>query len=149
MNTKQIGNIGEAKTLCKFVEMGIPVYTSFGDNEKADIVIDWNGLKKVQIKTSVEIKESSIIFSLVSSTLHRKNGEKHRYTKEEIDFFALYNVESNILLLVPIEILEGKTQVKFALEYKPSRNQYVAHNWQDYTFEKILCVETLHETPNE
>ena len=26
MNTKRIGNIGEAKTLCKFVEKGIPVY---------------------------------------------------------------------------------------------------------------------------
>jgi hypothetical protein len=40
MNTKQIGNIGEAKTLCKLVEMMIPVYTSFGDNERADLVID-------------------------------------------------------------------------------------------------------------
>lgn len=40
MNTKQIGNIGEAKALCKFVEMTIPTYTSFGDNERADIVID-------------------------------------------------------------------------------------------------------------
>jgi hypothetical protein len=40
MNTKQIGNIGEAKALGKFVEMMIPVYVSFGDNEKADLIID-------------------------------------------------------------------------------------------------------------
>ena len=29
MNTKKIGNIGEAKTLNKFVELGIPVYLPF------------------------------------------------------------------------------------------------------------------------
>ena len=34
MNTKFIGNVGEAKTLSKFVELGIPVYIPFGDNEK-------------------------------------------------------------------------------------------------------------------
>ena len=38
--TKQIGNIGEAKTLCKFVEMMVPIYVSFGDNERSDFVVD-------------------------------------------------------------------------------------------------------------
>lgn len=150
MNTKQIGNIGEAKALCKFVEMCIPTYTSFGDNERADIVIDWNGtLKKVQVKTSEKIVEESVKFDLTSSTVHRKNGVKHKYTKEEIDFFAVYNMEADMLLLLPIEEFEGQTAVKFALEWKPSRNQFKAHNWKDYEFEKILCVETLHETPKE
>lgn len=150
MNTKQIGNIGEAKTLLKFVESCIPTYTSFGDNEKADLIIDWNGqLKRVQCKTSEKIIDGIINFSLVSSTVHRKNGTKHKYTKEEVDFFALYNMESNLLLFVPIEKLLGKTSVSFALDYKPSRNQYEALNWKDYLFEEIMCVETLHEASND
>ena len=40
MTTKQLGNIGEAKTLAKLVSMNVPVYVSFGDNEKADLVAD-------------------------------------------------------------------------------------------------------------
>ena len=40
MNSKRIGNIGEAKVLAKFVEMGMPVYIPFGDNEKADLVAE-------------------------------------------------------------------------------------------------------------
>lgn len=68
------------------------------------------------------------MFDLTSSTTHRQNGVKHKYTKEEIDFFAVYNMEADILLLLPIEEFEGQTQIKFALEWQPSRNQYKAHN---------------------
>ena len=43
MNTKRIGNIGEAAVLNKFVEMQIPVYIPFGDNESADLIAEFNG----------------------------------------------------------------------------------------------------------
>ena len=43
MNSKNIGNIGEVKVLAKFVELGIPVYLPFRDNEKADLIADFNG----------------------------------------------------------------------------------------------------------
>lgn len=44
MATKQLGNIGEAKALAKLVSMN--VYVSFGDNEKADLVAEFNGRLK-------------------------------------------------------------------------------------------------------
>ena len=43
MDTKGVGNIGEAKVLCKFVELGIPVYLPFGDNERSDLIAEFNG----------------------------------------------------------------------------------------------------------
>ena len=139
MTTKQLGNIGEAKTLSKFVEMGIPVYVPFGDNEKSDLISEFNGkLNKIQVKTSEKIKDSIITFSLVSSTMHRKDGVKHKYTKEEIDYFSLYNLEADMLLLVPIEILDGKCAISFKLEWSPSKNQYEALNWKDFLFENII-----------
>ncbi len=53
MTTKQLGNIGEAKTLAKFVELMIPVYVPFGDNEKSDLIAEFNGrLNRIQVKTS-------------------------------------------------------------------------------------------------
>ena len=47
MNSKRIGNVGEAYALARLVEMGIPVYQQFGDNEPADyiILIDNKALK--------------------------------------------------------------------------------------------------------
>lgn len=38
MNTKRLGNIGEAKVLSAFVEHEIPVYIPFGDNEKLNLM---------------------------------------------------------------------------------------------------------------
>lgn len=53
MNSKRIGNIGEAAALMKFVEIGIPVYLPFGDNEKADLIVELKGqLLKIQVKSS-------------------------------------------------------------------------------------------------
>ena len=142
MTTKQLGNIGEAKTLCKFVELQIPVYQAFGDNEKSDLVADINGnLKRIQVKTSEYCKEGKMTFSLVSSTMHRKNGVKHKYTSKEVDYFALYNLSTDILLLVPIKLLEGRTSVSFRLDYKPSQNQYKNLDWHQFTFEKILGID--------
>lgn len=100
MTTKQLGNIGEAKALSKFVELQVPVYQAFGDNEKSDLIADFNGkLQRIQVKTSEKCEDGKITFSLVSSTMHRKNGVRHKYTKEEVDYFALYNLATNILLL--------------------------------------------------
>lgn len=135
MTTKQLGNIGEAKTLAKFVEMNIPVYVSFGDNEKADMVVDINGnLKRIQCKTSEEF-DGKFKIDLTSTTTARK----HKYTKDEVDYFSLYNLQSDTLLLVPIEKLENRTQVTFSVPYKKTHNnQGESLNYEDYLFEKIL-----------
>ena len=139
MNTKQLGNIGEAKALCKIVSLHVPVYQAFGDNERSDLIADFNGkLQRIQVKTSEKCEDGKMTFSLVSSTMHRKNGVKHKYTKEEVDYFALYNIESDTLLLVPIELVLGRTTVTFNLEYKESRNQFKSLNWRDFEFENII-----------
>lgn len=60
MTTKQLGNIGEA--LAKLVSMNVPVYVSFGDNEKADLVAEFNGkLNKLQVKTSEKFEDGSLL----------------------------------------------------------------------------------------
>ena len=103
MDTKSIGNIGEAKALCKFVEKGIPVYVPFGDNEKSDLIADFGGkLNRIQIKTSIKAEDGKMMFSLVSSTVHRQNGVKHIYTNEEIDYFVCYNIQRDKLFIVDV-----------------------------------------------
>lgn len=149
MNSKSIGNIGEAKVLCKFVELGIPVYVPFGDNEKADLVADFNGkLNRIQVKTSFKAEDGKMIFDLTSSTLHRKNGIKHIYTSEEIDYFACYNVTRDKIFLIPIDNTP-KTSITIRYE-KPKNNQSKGIIFEEqYLIENVLCVETLHETPKE
>lgn len=143
MTTKQLGNIGEAKTIAEFVQMQVPVYPAFGDNEKSDMIADFNGkLQRVQVKTSEKCKDGRMIFSLVSSTMHRKNGVKHIYTNDEVDYFTLYNLETDKLLLVPFSVIGGKTEVRFPIEYT---SKYKSLNWENYTFDKIINKQSLPE----
>lgn len=101
MNSKRYGNIGEAKVLAKFVEMGIPIYIPFGDNEKADLIAEFNGkLNKIQVKTSIKSKNGCSIFDLTSSTAHRTNGGRRKYLNTEIDYFALYSVDRDKIYLM-------------------------------------------------
>ena len=122
------------------------MYQAFGDIEKADLVADFNGkLNKIQVKTSEIFENGSFIVDLTSSTIRKKLDYKHKYSSNEIDYFAIYNLQSDILLLLPIEEFEERTSVKINVPYKPSRNQFKAINWEDYTFDKIIKVESKNE----
>ena len=148
MNSKNIGNIGEAKTITKFVEYGIPVYIPFGDNERADLIAEFNGkLNKIQVKTSVKAEDGYMRFDCTSSTAHRLNGSKHIYTKDEIDYFALYNIQRDKLFLIKVEDCPTTICIRYE---KPKNNQVKGIRMEeDYLFEKVLCVETLYETPKQ
>ena len=133
MTTKQIGNIGEIKTIAKFVELGIPVYLPFGDNEKADIVADFGGkLNRIQVKTSCKAEDGKMIFSLVSSTVHRQNGVKHIYTDDEIDYFATF--WDNQVYVVPV----NETSSKKVLRFESSINSPNISWAEDYTLEEVF-----------
>ena len=138
MQTKTIGNIGEAKVLCKFVELGVPVYIPFGDNEKSDLIAEFNGkLNRIQVKTSLKAEDGKMTFSLVSSTMHRTNGIKHVYTENEIDYFALYNVQRDKLFLIHVSQTPN-TSIIIRYE-KPKNNQTQGiHFEDDYLFEKVI-----------
>ena len=139
MNTKRLGNIGEAKTLAKFTELEVPVYQPFGDVEKSDLIAEFNGkLNKIQVKTSEKFEDGSFIVSLNSSTIRKQKDYKHTYTADEVDYFSIYNLESDTLLLVPIEKLEGRTALKVNIPFVPTHNQYEPFDWQDYTYETII-----------
>ena len=62
---KNIGNLGEAKVLAKFVELGVQVYIPFGDGSTVDLVADFNGkLNRIQIKSTEKDTDGSLVFSI-------------------------------------------------------------------------------------
>lgn len=98
MNSKRIGNIGEARILSEFVKWGIPIYVQFGDTEKADYIADFNGkLNKIQVKTTESLSNDKSYFTVRLYSLSTKNGKqiKVRYSKEDVDYFGIYCIESD------------------------------------------------------
>ena len=140
MNTKKIGNIGEAKTLAKFVELGIPVYIPFGDNESADLIVEFNGkLNKIQCKTTDKVKDGIIIWNIKSVVVTGGTKWKtHKYTEDEVDYFSLYCKELDLLLLVPIQAISARTALSFTYPYREVKSAHSQRNFEDFLFEKII-----------
>lgn len=152
MNTKSIGNIGEVKVLSWFIEHNIPCYLPFGDNERADLIAEFNNkLNKIQIKTSNIVNNNVInfdLFSRIHSITVAGNTHKIYYYNNEIDYFALYNMVYDEIYLVKNSIINTKS-IRIRLGASQN-NQHKNINYAcDYLIENILCVETLHEASKE
>lgn len=76
---------------------------AFGDNERCDMIAEFNGkLNKIQCKTSLNlIDEGSFDVSVISKNKENGKDINHIYSREEVDYFAIYNIESNTLILFP------------------------------------------------
>jgi hypothetical protein len=137
VNSKRIGNIGEAAVLSAFVSLGIPVYLPFGDNEKSDLIAEFNGkLNRIQVKTSVEAANGVYETDLRSCKNHKTTSETFHYTAADIDYFAIYNITRKVVCLVPIK--EAPSSV-ISLRYELPKNHQTAKIKleKDYLIEKI------------
>jgi len=100
MNTNQVGKLTELEVLTAVIKLGYSVSIPFGDKDRYDQVWDINGkLIRVQVKTShwKDDNHMAILFKTKSSY----GNITHRYTKEDIDYFA--TIWEGQLYLVPVE----------------------------------------------
>ena len=138
MNSKDIGNIGEARVIYKFVEMGIPVFTPFGDNEACDLIADFKKrLNRIQVKTSEKISKGVVKFELSKTGIRSGKTYSSFYKENEVDYFACYNIEADSLSLIPF-YLSPRTQISIRIE--PPKNNQHSGIWmlKEWTFEKTV-----------
>lgn len=137
-NTKRIGNVGEAKAIAEFVERQIPVYLSFRENERCDFIAEFGGkLNKIQVKTSERIKDGTITWNIKSTTKVNGTYQNHKYAQGEVDYFALYNIETKLLLLVPLNKITARASISFTYPFVECKTTK-QNNWKDFTFDNIL-----------
>lgn len=145
MNSKCKGNIGEAMILAEFTKRNIQVAIPFGDNARYDLIADFNGkLNKIQVKYSSQLSENnSFICHLASSTNHTTNKHEDKYIGQ-VDYIAVYIAPWNESVLIPISDCDQNT-ISLRKEIGQNNQQKGIHLLSDYSFDKILCVETLHD----
>lgn len=143
VNTKMIGNVGEAKVLAKLVELQIPVYVQFGDNEPADyLILVEDKPYKVQVKTSTTFNGEITKFELTSSTAHRKKGYKHKYSKDEVDLFMCYDYCTDKIFIFKNAIPKCTVIVR----YTHPQNNVIKH--VNFVADCELTLDKLHSICN-
>ena len=103
LNTSQVGNIGEVRVLSEFVKLGIPCYLPYGDGNTCDLIAEFNGkLNRIQIKTTQSLNKAGAMEWKVTRQAGY-HGNRVQYSSEDIDYFAFYCVETDIVCLVPFD----------------------------------------------
>lgn len=132
MNVNQKGNLTEIQVMMCAIKNGVTVSVPYGDCAKYDQIWDFNGhLLKVQVKTSrpKDNRNTSIIFNCYSVS----NGKKHKYSKDDIDYFA--TIWNDKCYLIPVEECSTEKTLWFELSPHNYSNSCMA---EDYELEEVL-----------
>lgn len=101
-NTRN-GGMGELAVQQKFLSLGCIPFKSTVDGCSVDLVVEWDGkFHKIQIKTTEKVVNGVMKWDIGQHD-YSNPGKKISYSKSDVDFFALYCIETNSLCLVPFE----------------------------------------------
>ena len=115
---KQLAKEGELRFAAEFLRKGWQIFLPYGEDSPIDLLIEKDGIfKRVQVKSTSSIK-GAIHCRIKSSN----NWQVKKYSKKEIDFFAIYDYSNKKGYLIPIEDFEGMTEAIIRLD-KAKNNQ--------------------------
>lgn len=138
MNSKTKGQISEARVLYEFQKYGIPVCIPWGDNERYDLVAEFNGkFNRIQVKTSNEEENGAICCWARSSANHTTNKKLNGYDGD-VDYFVFVNQTRDWLAIVPIEELNGAKSLRLRIVPPANGQSKGIRYFQDYSFEKLF-----------
>lgn len=105
-----------------------------------NLVAEFNGkLNKIQVKTSIKSKNGCSIFDLTSSTAHRTNGGRRKYSNSEIDYFALYSLDRDKIYLMKAPD-NPMTAITIRFEDTKSGKKIGVNYESDFLIENILNI---------
>lgn len=142
-NSKAKGQLSEARALYEFQKRGIPVCIPWGDNERYDLIAEFNGkFNRIQVKTCNEEAYGSIKCYCRSSTNHTTNKKLTTY-ENEVDYFVFVNQVHDLIAIVPIEFIGTKQMIQLRL-VPPANNQVKnIHYFSDFSFDKLFNQDTI------
>ena len=89
-------------------DISIPNYNA----SKYDIIADTGKeLLKIQVKKSISNSNSSFTFSCTTQNVKSSTGAKHKYTKDEVDYFA--TVWQDKVYLIPVDQTSLSKTIQF------------------------------------
>lgn len=140
--TKNIGNLTELQCITRLYELGCPVSIPYGDSEKYDFIIDVKGkLYRLQCKhanphmnENGEVEKIDIKTVWMSGYTKNKPSTRHKYSKEDCDYFVTFF--NGKTYLIPVD--ECSTEKTLRL-LPPKNNQKIGISFlKDYEDEEVL-----------
>lgn len=115
------GQIIELKVQEELLRYGFDISIPNYNASRYDLIADTGTeLLKIQVKKSISNSNTSFTFPCTSQNVRSSNKAKHKYTKDEIDYFA--TVWNNKVYLVPVDETSQQKTIQF------DNTEYLAQN---------------------
>jgi len=133
MNTKEKGDLSEARVIAKLTEYDVDVFLPTNENTRSDMIVSSEKLEKIQVKTG-RINDGSVIFNCSKINSNMNSATRTDY-KGEIDAFIIHCPDNNGYYYVNIEDA-GKTEMRLRVDESMGDNGRV--KWaKDYTLSDV------------
>ncbi len=133
LTTSQLGNLGEAKAVTRFVEEGFDVFTQFSGNNPFDFIVHKEGmLYKVEVKTTTKKSKrgSYLIYLGGTSYGHNRTIKYKPLDTENIDLLVAYIQPIDTLCFFNTDELVGMRGVSVR-EERTSHSQRLISDYKD------------------
>lgn len=115
------GQIIELKVQEELLRYGFDISVPNYNASKYDLIADTgNELLRIQVKKAISNSTSSFTFSCTTQNVRSSSQSKHKYTSDEIDYFA--TVWQDKVYLIPVDETSLTKAIKFDNE------EYLAQN---------------------
>ena len=115
------GQIIELKVQEELLRYGFDISVPNYNASRYDLIADTGTeLLKIQVKKSISNSNTSFTFPCTSQNVRSSNKAKHKYTKDEIDYFA--TVWNDKVYLVPVDETSQQKTIQF------DNTEYLAQN---------------------
>jgi hypothetical protein len=137
---------GDRTTLAVMLALqdaGYAVLTPFGENTRYDLVMDdGQRFTRIQCKTG-RLRDGAVLFNTCSCYGHHLNPATHRRDYEgQIDYVAVYCLETGWVYLVPIAAMPNKSGGSLRVE-TPRNNQRRSVRWAaDFELGRVSLTRT-------
>ena len=120
------GQIIELKVQEELLRYGFDISVPTYNASKYDLIADTGReLLKIQVKKSISNSFSSFTFSCTTQNVRSSTGTKHKYTNDEIDYFA--TVWKDKVYLIPVDETSQSKSIQFNDETYLAQNVLSAY----------------------
>jgi hypothetical protein len=125
---KIVGDRTQLAIMAALYEVGYGLYVPFGENTRCDLILERDGLTRVQCKTG-RLRKGAIRFAVCSVYAHHPNPKILFRTYEgEVDAFAVYCPETAGVYLIPMDEIDVTRSCYLRVD-PPLNNQLVNVRW--------------------
>ena len=121
------GQIIELKVQEELLRYGFDISVPTYNSSKYDLIADTGKeILKIQVKKSIANSKSSFTFQCTTQNVRSSSKAKHKYTKDEIDYFA--TVWENKVYLIPVDETSNSKTIRFDDEIYLASNILLAYD---------------------